>query len=68
MFQRASQVSHFIAENVFINISGAEVQIAIIVNQITRFEIQYFLAIFVDQFTKYQAHFISIKNHTISNT
>jgi hypothetical protein len=65
IFHRASHVSHFIAEIVFINISGAEVQIATIVNQITKLEIQNFFAKFVDQFTRYQAHFISIKNQTI---
>ncbi len=67
MFHNASQVSHFIADIVFTNISGAEVQNATIVSPITRFEIPSFFAIFVDQLTKYQAHFISMKNHSISS-
>lgn len=67
-FQKANQVSQFSAEKVFINISGADVHIATIVSHITRFDIPYFVAMLLDQSTRYQAHFISIKNHTISRT
>jgi len=58
-------VSHFIADNIFINISGADVHNATIVRPITRLDIPNFFAILVDQSTRYQAHFISIKNQTI---
>lgn len=66
-FQNAKDVSLFIAEIVFINNSGAEVHIATIVSHITRFEIPSFFAMFVDQSTRYQAHFISMKNQTIKS-
>jgi hypothetical protein len=62
MFQTAKSVFQRIAETTFTTNSGAEVQKATIVNQITIGGILNFTAIVDAHFTSKSAHFISKKN------
>jgi hypothetical protein len=63
-FQTAKSVFQRTAETIFTTNSGAEVQKATIVNQITIGGILNFIAIVDAHFTSKSAHFISKKNQT----
>jgi len=66
-FHKANSVCHLSAENTFTKSSGAEVQKATIVSQITNGEIPNFVARALAQLTSISAHLIKIINPNTKN-
>jgi hypothetical protein len=68
IFPIAIPALHLILAMIFTTSSGAEVQNATMVNQITKSEILNFFAIDDAQSTKISAHFIKTTNPNTNNT